>query len=36
MITVDFFKKVQKFGPSPALAVETKAGLAGVCWSRSR
>ena len=27
--SVDFFKKVQKFGPSPALAVETKAGLAG-------
>ena len=27
--SVDFFKKVQKFGPSPALAVEAKAGLLG-------
>ena len=28
--TVDFFQKIQKFGPSPALAVETKAGLGAV------
>ena len=28
--TVDFFKKIQKFGPSPALAVEAKASLGAI------
>ena len=28
--TVDFFKKVEKFGPSPALAVEAKASLGAI------